>query len=797
MEANAALGMRLGIRPPRATTLGAWLRGMSVTARPSALCDTIAVRGLEVRMVAGLDAWDRPVVQPVQIDALLGTDIARAGRSDFLPHSLNYGEVYRALEGYAREHSARALIDVAEGAARTCLFACHAPWAEVHVRLPRALLAAAYAGARIVRSLEDYDGEQLRATSAHARDDRLVIEGLEVFAVLGVNPWERENKQCIRIRLEIWGTLRYKALVRSIAEHVEASSFQTIEALATSIAELALRLYALDRIGVRVEKPSAIMFAESAGVEIVRERGALADSGAILVAGGTHVLAPAAPSAVSHTAPGTASSVAGTTPWHSVALALGSNLGDRLAHINVALDRLTAHPHVRLIDTSFLYETLPMYYSDQPVFLNGACKIATTLTPHELLALTQAIEVDVGRVKAGVPRNGPRVVDVDILLYDDAEVRDGEHLIVPHPRIRERAFVLHPLRDIIPHTEHPVLQRTTEQMLQTLTHTSEYVGSEFCRVLPLADRVWRWGERTLVMGILNATPDSFSNGGEHLAVDVALSAARAMAAAGVDVLDVGGQSTAPGRPEVPLEEEAARVLPLIAALRADPATRALPISIDTYRADVARQALDAGASIVNDVSGGTRDPAMLPLVAARQCPCVLMHMRGDAASMTRHTTYTGGVVADVAVELSQCVDAALRAGVRRWNIVLDPGIGFAKDTAGNVALLRDLSHITGPGGSRGGLDPTRHAHVPTPGGPAPNVWAPNPVLCRFPLLLGVSRKRFLGQLIRAPETEPARRDAASLAACVAAIASGAVDIVRVHDVQATVDAVRTADTIVR
>lgn len=719
----------------------ALLRTMA-PAPPAHLTDTVAVRGLEVRMHAGLDAWGRAVPQPVRVDAVLRTDVARAGQSDHLPHSHNYGVLYRAIEALRAAPAGTDLAQVAEDAARACIAECHAPWAEVTVRLPRALLRARYVGLHMVRTRDADDA--LRAS------DYLMLHGIETFAILGVNPWERVEKQRVVVDVDVWppctAPAAYRALARDVCECVDASSFLTIESLATHVAHQLLQAHAVEQVRVRIDKPSAIMHAQCASVQVVRDRAFFA-------------LPPV---------------VGEQAPAATVALALGANLGDRAANLHDAVRRLDAHPSIRVVDTSFLYETAPMYLTEQPRFLNGACKIHTTLPPHELLQVCQQVERDVGRVKAGVPRNGPRAVDVDIVLYGSEVVADGEHLVVPHPRLAERPFVLYPLCDIWPDAPHPQLHTPVRALLPPAP------PADMARVLAWGPHLWPWGARTYVMGILNATPDSFSDGGRHDNVARAMATARAMVAAGVHVLDVGGQSTAPGRPEVPADEEAARVLPLIRALRADPETQRVPISIDTYRADVARAALAAGASLVNDVSGGARDAAMLPLVAAQGCPYVVMHMRGDAQSMTRLSTYEGGVVPDVAAELEGAVARALAAGVPRWNVIVDPGVGFAKDTHGNVALLRGLRALTGaPAGE-----------LAAPSG-APRA------LRHMPVLLGVSRKRFLRELVAQPEADEAQRDRATMAACAAALSTGCVDVVRVHDVRAAVDTVRTCDAILR
>jgi dihydropteroate synthase len=255
--------------------------------------------------------------------------------------------------------------------------------------------------------------------------------------------------------------------------------------------------------------------------------------------------------------------------------------------------------------------------------------------------------------------------------------------------------------------------------------------------------------RPLVMGILNVTPDSFSDGGRHVAPEAAIAAGRKMLAEGADILDVGGESTRPGADPVAPGEEQARTLPVIQALAALGAV----ISVDTRNATTMAAALDAGAKIINDVSALTHDLAALPLVAARACPVVLMHMRGEPDTMHEHAVYSDAA-AEVFAELLATRDRALAAGVRRENIALDPGIGFAKRGAQNVALLRATGQFAATG---------------------------------HPVLIGLSRKRFLGEISGEPDA--GKRDAESLAAALFAVGLGA-HIVRVHDVAGTARALR-------
>ncbi len=261
-------------------------------------------------------------------------------------------------------------------------------------------------------------------------------------------------------------------------------------------------------------------------------------------------------------------------------------------------------------------------------------------------------------------------------------------------------------------------------------------------------------DRTLVMGIVNVTPDSFSDGGRFHDTDAAIAQGRALAAEGADIIDIGGESTRPGAVRVTVDEELAGVVPVVRRLTQD----GLHVSVDTMRAEVAAAAVEAGACIVNDVSGGLADPAMLPLVGTLDVPYVLMHWRGHSDVMNGLAEYDD-VVSDVATELSRRIDAATAALVDPHRIVLDPGLGFAKDADHNWALLQGMPTLR---------------------------------LLGRPLLIGASRKRFLATLPgdTAPRA-PLARDAATHAVTALAAAHGAW-AVRVHDVQASAVAVRVA-----
>jgi hypothetical protein len=215
---------------------------------------------------------------------------------------------------------------------------------------------------------------------------------------------------------------------------------------------------------------------------------------------------------------------------------------------------------------------------------------------------------------------GPRVIDVDVLFYGDAvvttETRDGP-LIIPHERVAERDFVLVPMCDLAPDFQHPVLHKSMRELRDAVQRgTAAYAPP--VALLPVVKQTpWRLGDKSFVMGILNVTPDSFSDGSDLLNVGIAIQKALEMEANGVDIIDIGGESTRPGAAPVSLEEELARVLPVVRGIRAQ---SQIPISIDTTKAEVARQAIEAGANVVNDVSAGEKDPDMLATVAKLRVP---------------------------------------------------------------------------------------------------------------------------------------------------------------------------------
>lgn len=263
-------------------------------------------------------------------------------------------------------------------------------------------------------------------------------------------------------------------------------------------------------------------------------------------------------------------------------------------------------------------------------------------------------------------------------------------------------------------------------------------------------------DRPLVMGIVNVTPDSFSDGGQFLQADHAVGHALKLIEEGADLIDIGGESSRPGAESVPIEDELQRVVPVVEQLRSQTET---PISVDTYKSEVAHAALEAGADIINDISALRMDPEMVRVIAQSGAPIILMHMLGTPATMQQSPHYTN-CVEEISAFFVQRIAFAVQHGIARERIIVDPGIGFGKRFEDNLDLLRALHRFTQFG---------------------------------LPLLVGASRKSFISRVTGA-QTSPTERLGGSIAAAVVARQRGA-NILRVHDVAATIEAIKVAEAI--
>jgi dihydropteroate synthase/2-amino-4-hydroxy-6-hydroxymethyldihydropteridine diphosphokinase len=444
-------------------------------------------------------------------------------------------------------------------------------------------------------------------------------------------------------------------------------------------------------------------------------------------------------------------------------LGLGTNLANRALNLRRAVQGVASFVAIQTV--SAVYQTPPWDDSDQPHYFNLCLAGATTLSPEQLLRAVKALEQRLGR--RPTYHWGPRLIDIDILLYDDLVLRE-EGLELPHPGVAERPFVLGPLAELDPELTHPQNKLTVSEMLLAAdTGNLERLGS-------LDDLGWQlltpflWGGRTYVMGILNVTPDSFSGDGlmkREDRVAAAVAQAEQFVAEGADIIDIGGESSRPGSVPISAEQEMERILPVIQAVRR---AVAVPISVDSYRAEVAAAALDNGADWLNDIWGLRMDRTLGQLAAARGCPLILMHNRSQPKDVTQEERLGGryvgveysDLITDIIAELQESVDLALNAGVKPEQIIIDPGIGFGKTVAQNLQLIRELDQFKALG---------------------------------YPILLGSSRKSFIGYTLDLPPEERLEGTAATIAI---GIDRGA-DIIRVHDVKAMSRVARMTDSLVR
>ncbi|KAF2403422.1 Dihydropteroate synthase [Trichodelitschia bisporula] len=447
---------------------------------------------------------------------------------------------------------------------------------------------------------------------------------------------------------------------------------------------------------------------------------------------------------------------------HRAFIALGSNEGDRLYAIESACNFIEQRSDLIIQRTSGLWETKAMYVEDQADFLNAVIEVETSLSPLELLDCLQRIENKHGRRRTVA--KGPRTLDLDILLYDDVRLA-SERLTLPHPLMLERAFVLEPLCELIPETLHPYSRQSYATHLAALPPTPHPpttitpLSESLPPLTPLSPT-----RRTMVMGIANLTPDSFSR--DPLTSETLLPALTAQLAAGAHILDIGAQSTRPNSTPLSASSEIDRLTGVPHALHSLRGPHAT--SIDTYHVDVARTALPH-FDIINDVSGGLwSDNELFNAVwrSDKIATVIIGHTRGLPGAMSGppHTHYND-LIPDIAAELRDRVDEAVGRGVRRWRVILDPGIGFSKTHAQNLEILRRLPELRAAKGLRG-----------------------------LPWCVGVSRKGFIGALLGGREV--GQRTYGGAAAVAAAVAGGA-DVVRVHDVAEMRDVVAVADGIWR
>lgn len=761
--------------------------------------DTVLINRLHVTAITGKDFWNRPTLQPLEVSVELKTDFKKSSESDDLRHSLNYAVISRNLLNFfeaQKQFNFKSFENLANEVSNVVLDEKKGGGvlSKVTISGSKTEIKADKIEVVVHRSKSSGVVKHVESIS-----DKVLVNGLKIPTVIGVFTFERLQKQFVVLDLDIEFTKKSNVyeIIDQVSRYVEYSNFKTVEALIDAVAQIACQFDNVLKVVAKVEKPNAITFADGVGVEVIRTPEDYKSAKRIEIPTGAEVSC----NEDEFNLP-TGESYINSDVQHSVFIAFGSNIGNQIQNILAAIDQLNLLPDSKVEATSSLYESEPMYHLDQPKFINGVLKLSTRCSPQELLKALKTIEYDVlNREK--IIDNGPRSIDLDILLYDDLILNEPD-LIIPHIRMIERTFVLQPLCELVsPEEIHPVTAEPYHNHLSQLYSSSVDQSRQKSNLLkthvPIVNNHFKkfdnqrslsfdllhYTHRTLLMGILNTTPDSFSDGGKNASVDIAIANALKMVDAGIDIIDIGGVSTRPGSVEPIEEEEWKRVVPIVKAIRSheNVKLRNVVISVDTYRSQIALAAIKEGADIINDISGGLYDDDMFNVVAETGAVYILNHTRGTPSTMSSLNQYiinedpdlieyndaseeglkpddltlVNAIGRELAMQYSKAVDA----GVKRWQIITDPGIGFAKDLKQNLSIIRGIPNVknysnynesTGRYNSLKGL----------------------------PILLGPSRKKFIGTLTN--EKIPSERVLTTSAVIMSCVGNQS-DIVRVHDVE--------------
>ncbi|EMG46325.1 FOL1 Folic acid synthesis protein FOL1 [Candida maltosa Xu316] len=777
--------------------------------------DKVFTKDISCTAITGKDAWNRPTPQPITISLSFDTDFHKASELDNLKYSINYAVITRNVTEYMKsnEHlNFKSLGNIAQKVSDIGLDQTRGGGSivDVTIKSTKSEIRADSVEYKIMRN----------TIGLTPPLDVFKVNKLRLLTIIGVFTFERLQKQIVDIDLEFKikdnSNLFFHKIIADIVSYVESSNFKTVEALVSKIGQLTFQNYeGIEEVLAIVTKPNAFSHVEGVGVS------------SSMTKENFKGLEPIQVNNVSNSAfnlPVEEEKTSSYSGHHTAFIAFGSNSGNQVENIESAMKLLTKYDIV-IESTSSLYISKPMYYLDQPDFFNGVIKVSfNDISPERLLEILKEIEYShLKRVKEF--DNGPRSIDLDIILYDDVTL-NTEALIIPHKSLLERTFVLQPLCELLPPDFiHPIsaesIHSHLKQLLNDKPQEAVQESSDLLQYIPVprlspSENVLKFDltnntSSTLIMAILNMTPDSFSDAGkyyDHALVDIVKEAER-LVADGANIIDIGGVSTRPGSVEPDEEEELRRVVPLVKAIResSNPELRNLLISIDTYRSKVAEESLLAGADIINDISMGKYDDKMFDVVAKYGCPYIMNHTRGTPKTMSKLTQYesntnddliefiidpqqghqelslptdTKNLLNGVSRELSLQAFKAISKGVKKWQIIVDPGVGFAKNLHQNLDIIRNASFFKKYSiqiNERVNDDSVKHKYFSFNG---------------LSLLVGTSRKRFLGTLIG--KDTPSDRVLATAATVTASIEQN-TDIVRVHDVQEMKDVVSVSDAI--
>lgn len=737
--------------------------------------DTVLLRQFEFNThIAG---FKQP--QNLLLDLNLNTDFDKASKMDDLNYSINYATLSRDIK--EREQSKfNSLLDIGNTLFDDIVFK--------KTSCENAILKMT-----LKQSNYDYRLQLDRSKGEERSITKVLIQNLKLDVIIGIFTFERFQTQPIEVNIEL-DLAEAEAgidmqLPQNILDYTKNTNFKTVEAFVLNVTKLVYQLCPLAaNVKVRVLKTNIIEYTQ---VGVQCERTALDVENYPLVEFNQSDITTESfhlPNLNNET-------TIQQGDDHIVYLAFGSNLGNQLRNINIAMNELNSHDQIEILQTSSLYKSKPMYYLDQDDFINGCLKIKTSLTPHELLKVCKSIEYEsLKRIKHF--DNGPRSIDLDILLYDQSIVNTPD-LNIPHIDMIHRNFVLYPLCDLLPPTfVHPVTAETIHSHLDQLKPSDKSIqeSSKLTNIIPLlqTSEDFKYLEfdlinnqtETKLMSILNVTPDSFSDGSKaNLDLENIMHKVEKMVANGVDIIDIGGCSTRPGSIQPPLQDELDRVLPVVKSIKAKYGDSII-ISVDTYRSKVAEESIKLGCDIINDISGGSFDEEMYDVIAKYDVTYIINHTRGNISNMNSLTDYQGTendsieifdpketIINEIGKELSDKISLMYTKGIKRWQLILDPGLGFAKGLHENLNIIRNLPHFK----EYQQLKQDRYISFKY-----------------IPVLVGPSRKKFIGTITK-KQTAVERLNGTS-ASITASIGFGS-DIVRVHDYKEMKDVCLMGDAI--
>ncbi|ODV60991.1 trifunctional dihydropteroate synthetase/dihydrohydroxymethylpterin pyrophosphokinase/dihydroneopterin aldolase FOL1 [Ascoidea rubescens DSM 1968] len=791
--------------------------------------DKIFVNNLSFNANIENDSWNKKANLPFKLSLQISTNINESGKNDDLSKSIDYAIISNNILNYFNQNSESSFIDEFDLLSKLSSNVIHQKNSNLNSNSCSSIEFKLTSFHSLIRphNLQIVLNKPMVPTTSLLNNNTVIINGLKLLTLIGYYDFERIQKQYVSLDFSLdlnqflfQRNLSQKSskeyslsiILNKIINYVENDSFFiTIEALIYSISLILLNTFNLD-CKINLSKLNAICHSDSVGIEIKRSLPSNSIKNFNTIQNAQHTTPSNIIATNINNLKINDTNKTNNFLDHTVYISFGSNQGNQVQNILIALQHLQSQ--AQIISLSSLYKTNPMYYLDQPSFINGAVKIKTKLSPLHLLHFLKKIEYDIlQRVKYF--DNGPRSIDLDILLYDELvfdnhneithENKSLDHLILPHPRMLERLFVLKPLLEIAdPTFLHPVTKKSIHSHLNTLrssTLNKQFSENEdLINIIPfprydhkkfLSFNFNTNENKTLIMGIINTTPDSFSDAGLNLQLEKSFKNVENMVYSGVDIIDIGGCSTRPGSKFVAPDEELNRVLPLIEAIRLskDEKVRNVLISIDTFRAEVALKSVQAGADIINDISMGQFDDQMFNVVKETGVPYIIGHTKGKPDEMSKLDTYTKNsdpmiiehpssehqsnlieeekILSDaICKELSLALLKAYKVGVKKWQIILDPGIGFAKNLKQNLSIMRAIPSIKNYSltlKNKENLDGNEFISFKN-----------------LPILLGTSRKRFIGTITN---EDISNGRLLGTAATVMACIGFQSDIIRVHDVE--------------